>query len=87
MEEVAGEIYMDMGLEGKGRAVVFAGGRAIEATWDRPTIGVPTAYTGRDGKPVIFPPGPIWVQVLPTGEVEGQLSYEATSDSVAATGR
>ena len=87
MEEVAGEVYMDMGLEGKGRAVVFAGGRAIEATWNRPTIGVPTAYTGRDGKPVIFPPGPIWVPVLPTGEVEGQLSYEASSDSIAASGR
>jgi hypothetical protein len=68
-----GESYLDMQLTGAGRAVYFQAGVAIEGAWHRQSLGNQTEYFGPSGQLVGFRPGPVWVQVVPSGPLEGTL--------------
>jgi hypothetical protein len=70
-----GEWYVDMELTGEGRAVYFQGGRAVEGSWQRPSLGNYTEYRGPDGKLIAFRPGRVWIQIVPSGALEGSLAY------------
>ena len=70
-----GETYLDMQQIGAGRAVYFENGLAVEGSWFRPSLGDFTRYLAADGSAFAFRPGPIWVQVVPTGPLEGSLTY------------
>ena len=70
-----GEYYLDMQLTGAGRAVYFQDGLAVEGAWHKPSLGDFTRYLDPDGEPILFRPGPVWVQVVPSGPLEGTLSY------------
>ncbi|MYU23969.1 DUF3048 domain-containing protein [Streptomyces sp. SID8352] len=50
---------------GAGRAEVLRDGRAYEATWRRPAAGRGTAFTDRNGAPVNFAEGQVWVVFAP----------------------
>jgi hypothetical protein len=51
---------------GSGRAIVFAGGRFIEGTWDREDISDVFLLTDADGEEIAVPPGKPWVSVFPS---------------------
>lgn len=70
-----GETYLDMQQTGVGRAVYFENGLVVEGSWFRPSLGDVTRYLAPDGSPIAFRPGPVWVQIVPTGQLEGSLSY------------
>ncbi|MET8975493.1 DUF3048 domain-containing protein [Streptomyces sp. NPDC004539] len=46
---------------GSGRATVLRGGRAYDVVWQRPRAGEGTRFTTRDGRPVNFARGQVWV--------------------------
>jgi hypothetical protein len=63
---------LDMDQVGSARAVYFVDGVAVEGTWRKETPGEITRFLDRDGNPVRFNPGPIWVQLI---AYEGQVTY------------
>jgi Protein of unknown function (DUF3048) N-terminal domain/Protein of unknown function (DUF3048) C-terminal domain len=50
---------------GSGSATVLRGGRAFDAHWSRPDASGGTAFTTRDGSPLRFARGPVWVVFTP----------------------
>jgi hypothetical protein len=46
---------------GRGAVDVLRDGKRWTGIWSRPDPGAPTTYTGADGKPLTFAPGPVWV--------------------------
>jgi hypothetical protein len=59
-------------IEGSGRAVIFTGGKAAEATWDKPGPDVTMSFKSKAGKPFGLKPGHIWFEVVPRG---GAVKY------------
>jgi hypothetical protein len=51
-------------LAGAGRLVILTGGRAQEGSWTRPERG-PLALADAAGRPVVLPPGPVWIELFP----------------------
>ncbi len=51
---------------GSGEVVVLRDGLAFPGSWSRPTPGAITTFTLRDGSPLTFAPGPVWVVLVPT---------------------
>jgi hypothetical protein len=45
---------------GRGKAVVFRNGRAIDGTWSRPAAKYGTHLTDLHGKPIALAPGGAW---------------------------
>ncbi|MDQ3854766.1 MAG: DUF3048 domain-containing protein [Chloroflexota bacterium] len=45
--------------------LVFQNGRVIKGYWSKDKRDTPTEYTTRDGKPILFKRGPIWIQMVP----------------------
>jgi hypothetical protein len=62
---------------GRGRAVLFRDGRAIEGRWRRASVDDPVAFETRAGEEMVFAPGEIWIELVPseTGEVKGSFFY------------
>jgi hypothetical protein len=62
---------------GKGHAVLFRDGRALEGRWRRESIEDPVSFETKAGKEMILAPGVTWIELVPseTGEVEGSFSY------------
>lgn len=56
---------IDMDLVGSGRARIFSGGKALQARWSKSAVRAPTSFADAEGKPVEFPPGQVWIHVLP----------------------
>lgn len=56
---------LDMKTVGEGKAVVFYDGKAIEATWKKPSRGERTRYYNAEGEEISLIPGNIWVEILP----------------------
>ena len=50
-------------MYGKGKALIFSGGRVINASWDKP-IGKFTKYTDAQGKEILLAQGPTWIEVV-----------------------
>jgi len=52
---------------GKGEAVIFLDGQAIEATWGKAKRESRTKFFNAQGKEIAFNRGPIWVEIVPAG--------------------
>lgn len=63
---------------GSGKAVLFRDGRAIRGTWTREATDGATTFETRAGDEMVFAPGSIWIELVPSqsGEVKGSFSYE-----------
>jgi len=62
----------------KGKLLLFRDGRVIKGRWSTGKTGQTPAYTDRDGEPLSFAEGPVWVALLPSkaGEVKGSVSFK-----------
>jgi hypothetical protein len=63
---------------GSGKAVLFRNGRAIVGKWERESTDEATRFVAKNGDAMVFAPGSIWVELVPseTGEVKGSFDYE-----------
>jgi hypothetical protein len=52
---------------GSGTAIVFSGGRYVEATWERDDVADWFTITDIDGNPIPVPPGKPWIAFFPGG--------------------
>jgi hypothetical protein len=61
-----------------GRLLLFRDGRAIKGRWKKNGVGDPPVYTTKDGEPMTFARGPIWIELVPSkkGEVKGSFSFK-----------
>lgn len=50
-----------------GKAQIFQNGQVISANWKKTKRTNRTIYTTKNGKEVVFAPGKIWIEILPTG--------------------
>ncbi len=65
LKDVLGADSPDSVVVGTGRAVIFSGGRVINATWSKSSRSVPTVYKDADGKVVQLHPGQTWINFIP----------------------
>ncbi len=65
LKDVLGADSPDSVVVGTGTAVIFSGGRVINATWSKSSRSVPTVYKDQDGKVVQLHPGQTWVNFIP----------------------
>lgn len=68
----AGNAVPETVVEGSGRAVVFTGGEATEASWDKPAASDTMTFTSKAGTSFGLKPGHIWLEVVPRG---GAVTY------------
>lgn len=69
----AGNPVPETVVEGTGRAVIFSGGSATEATWKKSGLDGQMSFTSKaTGKPIGLKPGKIWLEVAPRG---GSVTY------------
>ena len=63
---------------GSGRAVLFRDGMAIKGKWERESVDDPVSFVTKEGDTMVFAPGTIWVELLPSdaGEVKGSFSID-----------
>jgi hypothetical protein len=61
---VNGEPSSQIDLVGEGPLAILTEGRLIEGRWTRPPHG-PLSLADAAGKPVLLPPGPVWVEFFP----------------------
>ncbi len=60
-------------LEGSGRAVIFSGDSAVEATWRKSSLDSTMSFTAKSsGKPVTIKPGHVFLEAAPRG---GDVTY------------
>lgn len=59
-------------FEGKGRAVIFHNGTAVDATWKKPTVGDTVTFATKAGE-VKVPAGRTWLHLVPSSG--GSVSY------------
>jgi hypothetical protein len=59
-------------VEGSGRAVIFSGGDAVEATWHKDAPDATMTFTSKNGNPVRLKPGHVWLEAVPRG---GDVTY------------
>jgi hypothetical protein len=71
-KDPAGNPVPETVIEGSGRAVVFTGDKAAEATWKKPGPDATMTFTSKSGKAFGIKPGHIWLEVLPRG---GAVTY------------
>lgn len=67
-----GDIHLLYGTIGKGEALIFKDGQAIEGSWGKASRLARTIFYDEKGKEVKFNPGRIWISVLPVGN---QVDY------------
>jgi Protein of unknown function (DUF3048) N-terminal domain/Protein of unknown function (DUF3048) C-terminal domain len=57
---------LDVNLSGGGgQLVVFSDGTRRDGTWSKTDPASPSLWLDAGGKPIVIPPGPVWVEVLP----------------------
>ncbi len=61
-----GRIRID--VTGKGELSVFARGMRIDGSWEKPKRDSRTKYFDSTGNEIVFYPGQIWVEVVPSGK-------------------
>lgn len=57
---------------GKGKAIIFQDGQAIEVTWTKPKRQERTKFTDAKGKEIEFNGGQVWIEIVPAGR---EVSY------------
>lgn len=55
------------GTIGKGKAVVFRNGEAVEGTWNKPTRISRETFLDKNGKEIPLSPGQVWLEAVPEG--------------------
>lgn len=75
-EFIRGQPSSRIRLVGSGRLVVAAEGRTVEGTWTR-LEGGPMWLKDREGRDLVLPPGPVWVELLPEGR---RLAVQVEAD-------
>jgi len=68
----AGNAVPETLVEGSGRAVIFTGSAAIEATWHKEDRNATMSFTSKSGKAITLKPGRIWLEAVPRG---GSVTY------------
>ena len=73
----AGNPSPDITLTGKGKALLFRGGKVQVGKWKVTKEGKPAVFQTKTGEPFTFEPGPIWIELVPSrrGQVKGSVSY------------
>lgn len=68
----------DIALIGKGRAFLFRDGKVIRGRWRTKKQGAAPVFTTRSGKPMVFAPGEIWIELVPSkkGAWKGAISFK-----------
>ncbi len=66
------EKHMLYTTTGKGNAIVFRDGIGIRGTWQKDSPASQTKFIDSKGKEIELAPGPIWIEILPTGT---EVSY------------
>jgi len=56
---------LDLADVGTGPLLAFLDGVAIEGTWSKASLGAPTAYRDREGRPLELNAGPTWIHIVP----------------------
>lgn len=77
IRDVAGNPSPDIDLLNKGKVLVFRDGKVVKGTWSMPDVGEPPVFVTKDGSPIVFAEGPIWVELVPSpkGDVRGSFSF------------
>jgi hypothetical protein len=71
--DAAGNPVPETVLQGSGRAVIFSGDNATEATWHKGSLDSTMNFTSKKtGKPVTIKPGHVWLEAAPRG---GDVTY------------
>lgn len=52
---------------GEGEALVFQDGKAIQATWEKPSRTSRTIFSDKSGREIRFNRGQIWIEIVPAG--------------------
>ena len=65
--DVANNPVPETVVQGTGRAVIFTGNTATEATWSKPELDSTIAFTGADGEPITIDPGHVFLELAPKG--------------------
>jgi hypothetical protein len=68
----AGNAVPETVIEGSGRAVIFTGGAATEATWHKKGRNDTMSFSSKSGAPIGLKPGHTWLEVVPRG---GTITY------------
>jgi hypothetical protein len=68
----AGNAVPETVVEGSGRAVIFAGNAATEATWHKEDRNATMSFTSKSGKAITLKPGRVWLEAVPRG---GSVTY------------
>lgn len=63
------EKHMFYDVIGTGKAIVFEDGVAVNATWSKSSRTSRTLYYDAAGKQIPLNPGPIWISIVPSGNV------------------
>lgn len=75
--DVAGNPSIELADEtGRGKALLLRDGKAIKGRWIRKRERGPVRFLTVGGRPMVFAPGTIWVELVPDrkGEVKGSFS-------------
>jgi len=60
------KLRLDVNLVGgSGDLLVFSNATRREGTWSKGAPTDPTRWLDADGKPLVIPPGPVWVEIVP----------------------
>ncbi|MFL6091065.1 MAG: DUF3048 domain-containing protein [Aeromicrobium sp.] len=70
--DAAGNPVPETIVEGSGRAVIFSGDSAVEATWHKGKLDGTMSFTSKSGKAVTLKPGHVWLEAAPRG---GDVTY------------
>ena len=65
-------------VTGEGRAMLFRDGKVIKGRWTRDSQDSPVRFETKAGDEMVFAPGSIWIELVPSseGEVQGSFSYD-----------
>lgn len=76
--DIEGNPSPELGLVGKGRAVLFSDGKAQVGKWKIDKETDPPSFTANSGEDFKFADGPVWVELVPSkkGEVKGKFSFK-----------
>lgn len=58
---------------GEGAATIFYRGKVLKGTWKKEALESPTRFFDEEGREVVLEETPIWIEVLPTGNM---FTYE-----------
>lgn len=60
-------LHLLYGTKGTGEAVIFRDGQAVKGTWSKKDRQSRMMIKNKQGDEIEFNPGPIWIEILPTG--------------------